>query len=240
MSSEIQTFLYLNIGVTGVWDRDYELSPIKLCIKPVSRQELTSGVVDLDSNIALFPFDDISGEYEEGKSIIEYDLTFNEAVSAELMQYLEGFPKPVVMVSYAGYKQNFPIIRAGLGHLGTSLPADLRCADFMQAIYEIENQVGPPAKPRDQGLAKWEFQPIPVDHSYAFGNMYERVTRHLYTLNQLRPIRQSPGEQGIVVPHIKMMVQCCQAVLPQWLQWVDLETSTTSMNSGLLPHNLRI
>ncbi|KAG7298428.1 hypothetical protein JYU34_018055 [Plutella xylostella] len=208
--SKVQTFFYLNIGVSGLEGRAHGLSPVKLCIKPVSRDALLARSVNLDRrDIEMFDFDEIDDQYEAGKSLINYDLNFDAPVARRLLAYIDAFPKPAVLVSYSGCIQNYPIIRSALARHGLTLPDTVQICDLLQAIRVIEGD---------------------FKNSYKFPDVYERVTKKIYKVN---------GMEGKILPHIKMMVECSDALLDKWIEWVDVGRNRLSLDTVRLPQELR-
>lgn len=220
-----------------MWDEEPGLSPIKVCVKPVTRKQLLSGNVNLKDDISIFDFAPTEG-YEPGKPIIYYDLVFDEDELEQLHQYIDALPHPVIFVSYNGYKQNFPLLRYAIGHSGRSLPGEPRACDLMQAVFEIENDFGPQT-PRDTGRMPWEYQRDPKQLSYAFSRTYERLTGNKYALSKERPILKADGGEGIPLPHMVMNIECVLAIAEQFLEWADRESSTTPLSEGRLPHEVR-
>ena len=157
--SEIKTLVYFDIEATGLKNsgrpRITELSLVAVSTRDVldlqsNLMNCTESQIEAEKilpriinklTICAYPMAIIRPEVSEITGLDNYNLSgqasFNIQTGELLNCFLAHLPGPICLVAHNGDQYDFPLLKAELKKIGTSLPSDTLCADSYPGLKEI-------------------------------------------------------------------------------------------------------
>ena len=157
--SELKTLVYFDIEATGLKNsgrpRITEISLVAVSTRDVldlqsNLKNLTESKIEAEKilpriinklTICAYPMAIIRPEVSEITGLDNYNLSgqapFNIKTGELLNCFLTHLPGPLCLVAHNGDQYDFPLLKAELKKVGTSLPYDTLCADSYPGLKEI-------------------------------------------------------------------------------------------------------